>query len=274
MSTLSFPATSDHGVTELQIDHHSKVTIKPSVLEKKSKKTVGRSKFPVPDKFTTNCGETEGTTPLLFFANPTKSGEYPWLVAIVYYEESMAQYQFRCAGTLVTDKFVITGQFSIALGLFNTNILAAHCVKYQGIIIGKDLLTLVLGKHNIKTWARRSVLRDVERIHVHPDYKIPSDADIAVLEMSLPVSFTVTIKPICLWSETEEIEAVVGSDGTVAGWGKDEFNNDYIEEARQLVMPVVSNERCLRKDVRFTKLTSNRTFCAGNSSSPGEIRDI
>lgn len=122
----------------------------------------------------------------------------------------------------------------------------------------------MLGKHNVRTWATRSTLRDVQSIHVHPDFVKPSDADLSVIKMSQPVGFTVTIKPICLWSESNELRLVRGKMGKIAGWGRDESGKAVVEEAKQLEIPVVGQEECLRSDERFFKLTSNRTFCAGN----------
>lgn len=50
------------------------------------------------------------------------------------------------------------------------------------------------------------------------------------------------------------------------GWGKDETGVDYVQEPRQLQIPIVSQEECLRSDERFFRITSNRTFCAGDNS--------
>lgn len=143
------------------------------------------------------------------------------------------------------------------------HIAAAHCVSDRGETTNKNLLTAVLGKHNLKSWATQSVLREISSIFIHPSYKTTSDADIAILRMSKPVQYTYTIKPICLWSGNDDLKNLVGTEGVVTGWGRDETGNDFIEEARQLTMPVVSNERCLDQDSMFSKLISSKTFCAG-----------
>lgn len=130
-------------------------------------------------------------------------------------------------------------------------------------MINMDSLSVVLGKHNIRTWAHRSTLRDIQNMYVHPDYIKPSDADIAIIKMVEPVTYTSTIKAICLWAEDDTLDKIVGKEGTVAGWGRDENNNQYVDEARQLSFPIVTQEVCLRSDERFLKLTSNRTLCAG-----------
>lgn len=74
-----------------------------------------------------------------------------------------------------------------------------------------------MGKHNIKTWAVRSVIRDVKTVYVHPDFNAPGDADLAILNMYQPVEFSFTVRPICLWSEDDRLDLVVRSEGTVAG---------------------------------------------------------
>lgn len=143
--------------------------------------------------------------------------------------------------------------------------IAAHCVKDGNAIKDKELFALVLGKHNIRTWLKHSQIRDVHEIYVHPDYKQPADADIAIMEMASPVEFTSTIRPVCLWSEEANVNNIFGQTGRVLGWGKDEINREFVEDARQLEIPVATNEKCLRSDVAFFRLTSERTFCAGNN---------
>lgn len=129
--------------------------------------------------------------------------------------------------------------------------------------MSKDLFALVLGKHNIRTWLKHSQIRDVQEIHVHPEYKQPADGDIAIMEMTSPVQFTSTIRPVCLWNEDVNVNNIFGQTGRVLGWGKDENNKEFVEDARQLEIPVATNEKCLRSDIGFLTLTSERTFCAG-----------
>lgn len=56
------------------------------------------------------CGENfEFSKPLVVHGLPTKSGEYPWLVALLQIGEK-GGYDFRCAGSLVSKNHVITGE--------------------------------------------------------------------------------------------------------------------------------------------------------------------
>lgn len=119
----------------------------------------------------------------------TKSGQYPWLVAIFELTENNF-YLFRCAGNLISHKHIIT---------------AAHCATHPDrSIFPKEDLVVVLGNHNIRNWARRSILREVETIYIHPDYLEPSDADLAVLLLNRSVQYTSTLKPICIWNEADK----------------------------------------------------------------------
>jgi len=48
----------------------------------------------------------------------------------------------------------------------------------------------------------------------------------------------------------------------VVGWGKDE-NNRISKSPKLAVLPIVSQEECLRSRQEFYHITSNTTFCAG-----------
>lgn len=56
----------------------------------------------------TDCGNVEDTQSLLVHASPTTEGQYPWLIAMFHLQET-GDYKFKCAGNLVSQKHVITG---------------------------------------------------------------------------------------------------------------------------------------------------------------------
>lgn len=211
------------------------------------------TKAPLQNREGLECGISEDTQALVVHGTLTSEGQYPWLVAMFHLQKSET-YKFKCAANLISNNHVIT---------------AAHCVRYlnKPETLPHENIILVLGKHNIKSWATRSEIRDVKEIYVHPDYRQPSDADISIISMYKSVEFTHKIRPVCLWSETTV--NVVGSQGVVVGWGKDELFNEYVPEPKEIKMPVVSQEDCLRSDERFIQLTSNRTFCAGYRNGSG-----
>lgn len=50
------------------------------------------------------------------------------------------------------------------------------------------------------------------------------------------------------------------------GWGKTEFDAISTNQPKWTELPVVNELTCLRSNDAFNKLTSERTFCAGNKN--------
>ncbi|KAK5638706.1 hypothetical protein RI129_013001 [Pyrocoelia pectoralis] len=245
------PMFLDSSLLQTELEHTTDASISTVTVDTKASCTelaLLQSRYS--EEF--ECGIVEDTQPLVVHGAPTLEAQYPWLVAMFHLLET-GEYKFKCAGNLISNEHVLT---------------AAHCVrKDKTENLSKENIILVMGKHNIRSWAVRSEIRDLKQIFVHPDYRQPSDGDIAILLMYKPVQFTDKIRPVCLWREANE--NIVGGQGTVVGWGRDEFFSQYVSEPNEIKMPVVSQEDCLRSDERFIKLTSNRTFCAGARNGSG-----
>lgn len=60
------------------------------------------------------------------------------------------------------------------------------------------------------------------------------------------------------------LEFINGRNGTVAGWGRDETNSEYVDDARKVDLAVVDQFECIKSDFGFAAITSRNTFCAGN----------
>lgn len=80
-------------------------------------------------------------------------------------------------------------------------------------------LTVRLGEHNIKTSNEvRHLERRVKRVVRHRGFDMSTlYNDIAVLTMDLPVTFSQTVRPICLPSSSSRLYN--GQTATVIGWG-------------------------------------------------------
>ena len=141
---------------------------------------------------------------------------------------------------------------------------AAHCLKpTEGTTFNPEDITVVLGKTNLKNWVHNSTLRIASKIVIHPDYERPADADIAIIVLDRPVEFEITIRPICLWDESDDLKNVINIYGRLVGWGKDENYKPFVKIPKQIDLPIVSQWTCLNEDNRYYKLTSYRTFCSG-----------
>ncbi|XP_012221794.1 serine protease gd-like isoform X2 [Linepithema humile] len=186
----------------------------------------------------------------------TSPGQWPWLVAIFIVK---LEFKFQCAGSLVTNKHIIT---------------AAHCCKIDQTNhnVPPSVLYVSLGRYRLREWYEPgSVNREIVSYTIHPDYTHMGngDSDLAILVLRTPVQFSPTIKPVCMWFGQTNLQSVVNKSGYVIGWGRDEFGNPYLAEPRMTRVPIVSQEECLWSDMRFAGFTSNRTFCAGLRDGSG-----
>lgn len=100
----------------------------------------------------------------------------------------------------------------------------------------------------------------------HPDYNTNQEqrfySDIAIGKLSETVEYSEFIQPACLWTGDSDQSKIVGQNGVLVGWGRDETGVPTAEP-KKIEIPVVSEQNCLRSNVAFTKITSDRTFCAG-----------
>ncbi|XP_015432526.1 PREDICTED: serine protease gd-like [Dufourea novaeangliae] len=216
---------------------------------------------PVIDYETTSqCGHSKhiGINYLIIRGTETVPGEWPWLVAIFRQNFKYSNYTFICAGSLITDKHIIT---------------AAHCVYQNNLAITPFSLLVSLGRYQLFDFHEKgSVNQVVVDYKVHPDYnptQAKADSDIAILFTLDRVEYNDRIKPICLWSRPPDLNLVVGSKGIVVGWGRDEHGNQYLQEPKMINAPIVSQEDCLRSSEEYVRITSNRTFCAGGMDGTG-----
>jgi hypothetical protein len=211
------------------------------------------SKSPSPPS--QECGISMVPNPLVVNGNAAPAGAFPWLAAMFLVTSTGLEY--KCSATLVSKRHIVT---------------AAHCLHRSRKPIPADKLIFVLGKHNIKKWTLSEGEKMVEakEIRVHPDYvPLTSDADIAVVVLSEDLQFTKYIRPICMWSGSDDVDRIVGQQGKVVGWGRDETDSVMTAEPRQVNIPVVSQEQCLRSAEAFAFITSSRTFCAGRRNGEG-----
>ncbi|XP_028982560.1 serine protease gd-like [Diachasma alloeum] len=204
-----------------------------------------------------NCGKSNNVDRSTTNDTRTYPGQWPWLVAIFV---ARYNFEFQCSGNLITDKHILT---------------AAHCMISNGDEIPANLLLISLGRYRLDHWNEPSaVTREVLEFVIHPEYtnRGSAHADLAILALRERVQMNRRIKPVCLWTGATALEWVVGKMGYVVGWGKDENGDQHLGEPRQARVPIVSQEDCLRSNLKFVRSgssTSNKTFCAGRRDGSG-----
>ncbi|CAH2982036.1 unnamed protein product [Chilo suppressalis] len=166
----------------------------------------------------------------------TLPGEFPHMGAIGW-KSSLGQWVFKCGGSLISSKFVLT---------------AAHCSKASDrdtTIADVDPKIVRLADKNIlerdafginHAYLDTTILRVIS----HPDYKPPKKYnDIAIIELRDEVKFSNYVHPACLYtgSDTE----LVGKKATMTGWGVVEtVNHTLSPELQVVVLDVLNSQLC------------------------------
>lgn len=208
---------------------------------------------------------------------------------------------FSCSGTLINDRYVITGFFSFPFELlpltYNSFFLtqtAAHCV-HPKLVQTNRLVGVRLGEWNLATnpdcddsFVNEKVCSDphfdvgVEEMIIHEKY-LPNSFnqhnDITLLRLTQKIIFTEFIKPICIQTSTSE--NLVGQSVTVAGFGKTElaFSSNI---KLKVSLEVVENDKCDRIFRTEGRRLFDGQLCAGGrkgldscrGDSGGEIKMV
>lgn len=130
-------------------------------------------------------------------------GEFPHMAAIGY-TNYIVGYSFLCAGTLISDRYVLT---------------AAHCSRSPESRNPEPVIVR-LGDHSLDPRVQDGATPidvPIRRIYIHPKYKSPIVYhDIALLELTRRVLFSSTVRPACLWSRDGFGDY---SKAIATGWG-------------------------------------------------------
>ncbi|KAM8702984.1 hypothetical protein ACLKA7_005343 [Drosophila subpalustris] len=192
------------------------------------------------------CGrERVTTTPLIFRGKPLERGQLPWLVGLFERNQDHALL-FFCGGTLISASTVLS---------------AAHCFRHPGRDLAAAKTVVSLGRNTIDL-VSEGELRDVSQLLIHGQYN-PSEytqADLVLIRLAAPVTFTDYIVPICLWSESFPLQLPSGYKAYVAGWGADETGNVNTQLSKITDTDIVTESNCLRE--LPGRLVQSNTLCA------------
>ncbi|XP_032455885.1 serine protease 38 isoform X1 [Nasonia vitripennis] len=170
---------------------------------------------------------------------PSEPNKYPWLARLVY------DGKFHCGASLLTNDYVIT---------------AAHCVRK----LKRSKIRIILGDHDqFVTTDGKAVMRYVGAVIPHRNFDTESyNHDVALLKLRRPVSFSKTIRPVCLPQPGSD---PAGKHGTVVGWGRTKEGGMLAGVVQEVTVPVLSLNQCRRMKYRANRITENMV-CAGNGS--------
>ncbi|CAD7683431.1 unnamed protein product [Nyctereutes procyonoides] len=148
-------------------------------------------------------------------------GEWPWQVSI---QRNGSHF---CGGSLLTERWVLT---------------AAHCFSNTS---ETSLYQVLLGARQLVRPGPHAVYAHVKRVESNPLYRgMASSADVALVELEAPVTFSNYILPVCVPDPSVAFEA--GMSCWVTGWGSPS-EEDCLPSPRvlqKLAVPIIDTPKC------------------------------
>ncbi|XP_042248357.1 serine protease 27-like [Thunnus maccoyii] len=170
------------------------------------------------------CGKPKLNTRIVG-GQAAPAGNWPWQASV------QKNNVHTCGGSLINKKWVLT---------------SAKCVGTS-----TTGLTVVLGHQTLDSNSNKES-PTVSKIIPHGN----KDNDIALLELSSPVTLNDYIKPVCLAASDSTFSN--GVNTWITGWSK---SSEASKKLMELKVPVVGNEQC-KKELTPTDITDNM-ICAG-----------
>ncbi|XP_064493258.1 transmembrane protease serine 9 isoform X1 [Pseudopipra pipra] len=187
------------------------------------------------DERNCDCGQT---TALAFSkivgGSSAARGEWPWQVSLW-----LRRKEHKCGAVLIADRWLLS---------------AAHCFdiysdpKMWVAFLGTPFLSGIDGK-----------MEKIFRIYKHPFYNIYSlDYDVALLELSTPVKFSNTIRPICLPDSSHIFHE--GARCFITGWGSTKEGGLMSKHLQKAAVNMIGDQACKKF---YPVQISSRMVCAG-----------
>ncbi|XP_028450431.1 enteropeptidase [Perca flavescens] len=153
-------------------------------------------------------------------ANAEK-GAWPWIVSLQWRGRQV------CGASLIGQDWLLT---------------AAHCVYGKNVHL--QWWEALLGLHAQSNSGAADVqTRRVDRIVIHPQYnRQTKQADIAMMHLQQPISFTEVVQPVCLPADGQDFTA--GTRCWIAGWGRTEEQGSLLDVLQEAELPLLSQSEC------------------------------
>lgn len=250
-SAKNFGFPDERRISERKCDEYRRLTVKTSTL-------ITLSIRPTAIRY--DDYKCPNVVDLIVGGEQARVGEFPHQALLGYNSENN-KVEFKCGGSLISKRFVLT---------------AAHCSK------GGEVPTVVrLAELDLVVDDDDQVDFDVEQFIKHPLYsKKQAYHDIALVKLAQDVYFTKMIRPACLWTGN----ALNTSAAMATGFGHTEYGGKLSDRLMKVQLQVYPSTDCTFEQAKRKfpmgvidgqicagSKNDNRDTCQGDSGGPLEI---
>ncbi|XP_016315963.1 suppressor of tumorigenicity 14 protein homolog [Sinocyclocheilus anshuiensis] len=192
------------------------------------------------DESSCDCGKKAYTKSRIVGGQEADMGEFPWQVSL-----HVKNTAHVCGASIISDRWLVT---------------AAHCVQDDVKIKYAQAGTweAYLGLHR-QTEKQAATKKFLKQIIPHKNYNSHTyDNDIALMELDSPVTFSATIRPICLPTATDFFPT--GETVTISGWGATREGGAGAPVLQKANVRIINSTVC---DELMNGQITSRMTCAG-----------
>ncbi|XP_053191481.1 complement factor D [Scomber japonicus] len=147
----------------------------------------------------------------------------------------------ECGGFVIADQWVMT---------------AVHCMP-----TGPEGRRVVLGLHSLSEDEETKQTFDILELHNHPDFNpLNYDNDIALIKLDHPFNSSVAVRAV-EYLRSGGTNPTTNEEVETAGWGSYDNLGSRPDKLKEVVIEMVSSNRCRRSDYFGRKFTGNM-MCA------------